>query len=93
MSPEALAAIVVRAELGGALEQRESELAAGRARLLGDVRYRMCPLCHSSMNRVAFGRASGVIVDVCKLHGTWFDAGELTRAIAFAASNPPPKSP
>ena len=93
VSPEALAAIVVRAELGGALGEREGEIAAGRARMLGDVRYRMCPLCHSSMNRVAFGRASGVIVDVCKLHGTWFDAGELTRAVAFASSSSPPSKP
>ena len=37
------------------------------------------------MNRVNFGKVSGVIVDVCKLHGTWFDAGELTRVVAFAA--------
>jgi Zn-finger nucleic acid-binding protein len=37
------------------------------------------------MNRVNFGKRSGVIVDVCKGHGTWFDAGELTRAIEFVA--------
>jgi Zn-finger nucleic acid-binding protein len=37
------------------------------------------------MNRMNFGRVSGVIVDVCKPHGTWFDGGELTRVIAFAA--------
>jgi Zn-finger nucleic acid-binding protein len=38
------------------------------------------------MNRVNFGRVSGVIVDVCKMHGTWFDAGELTAVFAFAAN-------
>lgn len=36
------------------------------------------------MNRVNFGKVSGVIVDMCKAHGTWFDPGELTRVIAFA---------
>ena len=38
------------------------------------------------MNRVNFGKVSGVIVDVCKAHGTWFDPGELTRVVAFAAA-------
>jgi hypothetical protein len=27
-----------------------------------------------------------VILDVCKAHGTWFDAGELTRVVAFAGA-------
>lgn len=38
------------------------------------------------MNRLNFGKVSGVIVDVCKPHGTWFDAGELTRVVAFASA-------
>jgi len=38
------------------------------------------------MNRVNFGRKSGVVVDVCKVHGTWFDAGELTQAVEWVAS-------
>jgi Zn-finger nucleic acid-binding protein len=50
------------------------------------VRYVKCPLCRGIMNRVNFGKRSGVIVDVCKGHGTWFDAGELTRAIEFVAA-------
>jgi Zn-finger nucleic acid-binding protein len=37
------------------------------------------------MNRVNFGKRSGVIVDVCKEHGVWFDRGELTQAIEFVA--------
>jgi Zn-finger nucleic acid-binding protein len=49
------------------------------------VRYLKCPLCRTSMNRVNFGKRSGVIVDVCKQHGTWFDSGELTSAIEFVA--------
>ena len=50
------------------------------------IRYVKCPLCHQAMNRANFGRKSGVIVDVCKSHGTWFDAGELTSAIEFVAN-------
>src|ERR1019366_9286012 len=49
------------------------------------VRYVKCPLCHVIMNRVNFGKRSGVIVDVCKEHGVWFDRGEITQAIEFVA--------
>ncbi len=35
------------------------------------------------MNRVNFAHCSGVIVDVCKEHGTWFDADELRRIVEF----------
>jgi Zn-finger nucleic acid-binding protein len=47
------------------------------------VRYIACPTCGKSMNRKAFGRISGVVVDVCKSHGVWFDAGELGEVIRF----------
>jgi Zn-finger nucleic acid-binding protein len=48
--------------------------------------YIPCPECHALMNRKNFGGSSGVIVDVCKKHGTWFDLGELPRVLAFVAS-------
>jgi Zn-finger nucleic acid-binding protein len=35
------------------------------------------------MNRVNFGKRSGVIVDACAQHGTWFDADELRRVVEF----------
>jgi Zn-finger nucleic acid-binding protein len=35
------------------------------------------------MNRINFARCSGVIVDVCKGHGTWFDREELSRIVEF----------
>ncbi len=47
------------------------------------VRYVPCPNCAKLMNRVNFSRSSGVIVDVCKSHGIWFDRGELQRVIEF----------
>ena len=47
------------------------------------VRYIRCPVCRKTMNRQAFGRVSGVIVDVCKADGMWFDAGELAEVIRF----------
>ena len=61
---------------------------ARRQRLpeLARVRYVPCPVCNALMNRKNFGTTSGVIVDVCKKHGLWLDAGELPRILAFARS-------
>jgi Zn-finger nucleic acid-binding protein len=47
------------------------------------VVYIPCPKCNVRMNRTVFGSSSGVIVDVCRQHGTWFDARELTASLAF----------
>jgi len=50
---------------------------------IDNIRYLPCPVCKKLMNRVNFGRISGVIVDVCKGHGTWFDPGELQHIVEF----------
>ncbi|MEJ7623248.1 MAG: zf-TFIIB domain-containing protein [Pyrinomonadaceae bacterium] len=47
------------------------------------VSYVPCPTCGQLMNRSNFARASGVIVDICKQHGVWFDADELPTIIEF----------
>src|SRR5204863_2759893 len=47
------------------------------------VSYVPCPECGQLMNRINFARCSGVIVDVCKGHGTWFDRDELSRIVEF----------
>jgi Zn-finger nucleic acid-binding protein len=47
------------------------------------IRYIPCPVCHQLMNRVNFALCSHINVDVCKLHGTWFDKDELRRAVEF----------
>lgn len=44
------------------------------------VVYIRCPGCAEVMNRVQFGRQSGIVVDVCRQHGTYFDPQELERA-------------
>ena len=56
-----------------------------RARTDADrtVRYLKCPVCERLMNRTNFARMSGVIVDVCKDDGVWFDAGEVNAVIDF----------
>jgi len=45
--------------------------------------YRPCPVCGKIMNRVNFGRSSGVIIDTCSKHGVWFDCNELDSLIAW----------
>jgi Zn-finger nucleic acid-binding protein len=52
---------------------------------LGQVQYRPCPTCRQRMNRVNYARQSGVVLDVCKAHGLWFDQDELRRLLAFIA--------
>jgi Zn-finger nucleic acid-binding protein len=47
------------------------------------VNYAPCPKCSQLMNRINFARCSGVIVDVCKGHGTWFDRDELSHIVEF----------
>jgi Zn-finger nucleic acid-binding protein len=45
--------------------------------------YRPCPVCGELMNRRNYGHDSGVIVDLCRDHGIWFDADELARILAW----------
>jgi Zn-finger nucleic acid-binding protein len=47
------------------------------------VRYAPCPSCGEMMNRVNFARISGVVLDTCRRHGTWFDRDELRRIVEF----------
>jgi Zn-finger nucleic acid-binding protein len=47
------------------------------------VRYVPCPDCTKLMNRINFAKRSGVILDSCAAHGTWFDADELRRVVEF----------
>lgn len=48
--------------------------------------YIPCPDCGDLMNRVNYGSLSGVIVDSCRRHGLWLDAGELQRLLHWAKS-------
>jgi Zn-finger nucleic acid-binding protein len=50
---------------------------------LGPVVYIRCPDCGELMNRKNFAQRSGVVLDICRPHGIWFDADELGKVIAF----------
>jgi Zn-finger nucleic acid-binding protein len=56
------------------------------AQLEEHIHYLQCPVCGDMMNRVNFSNFSGVIVDVCRTHGTWFDRDELRRIVEFIRS-------
>ena len=46
-------------------------------------RYLPCPQCRQLMHRVNFASQSGVIIDLCKDHGVWFEREELRKIVEF----------
>ena len=54
-----------------------------RVKAAAPVQYRKCVACGTIMNRLNFSRLSGTIVDVCRGHGTFLDAGELHAVVRF----------
>jgi Zn-finger nucleic acid-binding protein len=71
------------AEQQAVLPEVAEPAAAPASAVLPAIRYVRCPECRSLMNRVNFAEYSGVVVDVCREHGTWFDAQELQRIVQF----------
>lgn len=55
----------------------------GGAKAPRNDRYWPCPDCGQLMNRQNFARISGVVLDVCRGHGVWFNHGELTQIVEF----------
>ena len=68
------------AVLGGATPD---PLATPLLTTLDEIRYRPCPVCRTLMNRINFSERSGVIIDICRGHGSWFDRDELRRIVEF----------
>lgn len=50
------------------------------------ILYLRCPECAEIMQRMNFAGSSGVIIDICRDHGSWFDNKELQRIIDFIRS-------
>ena len=69
------------AVLGNAMPVRPPKSLSGDA--FPKAVYVPCPQCAQLMNRINFARCSGVIVDVCRGHGTWFDRDELRGIVEF----------
>ena len=51
------------------------------------IQYLDCPVCIGQMHRHNYKGKSGVIVDTCPKHGTWFDGGELGKLLQWAENN------
>ncbi len=46
---------------------------------VGPLRYINCPVCSQLMNRKVWGSYSGVFVDRCQAHGTWYGKEETEK--------------
>lgn len=55
--------------------------------------YRPCVECKKLMSRRLYAPGSGVIIDVCRDDGLWFDATELHQLLKWIASGGTPKDP
>jgi len=73
-----------KAHPGGVDTPRLLELLSCPERPWEKVVYRNCPVCAQQMARRNFGKRSGVVVDICRSHGTWLDAGELNQLIKWS---------
>jgi Zn-finger nucleic acid-binding protein len=48
------------------------------------VSYIKCPVCEDLMNRINYGKKSGVVVNKCSHHGIWLDSGCLNHLVGWA---------
>jgi Zn-finger nucleic acid-binding protein len=53
------------------------------------VTYIKCPVCQQCMNRVNYGRKSGVIINKCTTHGVWLDSGVLHHIVNWIKAGGP----
>ena len=86
LTTETFTALCTDHEAQGAIMSTFTAASATSGVRLGAVRYRRCAACQQMMNRVNFGRVSGIVIDLCKGHGVWFDAGELQGVLAFVSN-------
>jgi Zn-finger nucleic acid-binding protein len=49
----------------------------------GQRMYVKCPTCSTLMNRKLFATGAGVVIDVCRADGAFFDVGELPAVVEF----------
>jgi len=84
LTPDTFAAVCRDREAVGALAAAVGGTAPSLAPdFTAKIRYVRCPICTKMLNRVNFGHRSGVIVDVCKKHGVWFERDELRQILSF----------
>jgi len=57
-----------------------------RTQTVEPIRYLACVRCRERMARKQVAPRAGIIVDVCRDHGVWFDGGELEHFAEFVKS-------
>ena len=85
LAPATIGEMATQAETRAHLKLFDPPAAAATAggRTSPEILYRKCPLCGKMMNRSSYAVGAGVVVDLCKSHGTYFDTGELTHVFTF----------
>jgi Zn-finger nucleic acid-binding protein len=83
--PEVFTALCIDQREQGAVAAIIGPPSGTRMRPPTKVRYLRCPICEKTLNRVNFGRTSGIVIDVCKSHGVWFERDELREILGFIA--------
>lgn len=76
------AAQAARPSSGAAVQRKTMPVGLATSKVV----YRHCPQCKQAMLRKNFGSISGIVVDVCGHHGTFFDYGELPGVVDFVRS-------
>jgi Zn-finger nucleic acid-binding protein len=66
--------------------QIEPQASAGTGGQKPRRAYIPCPQCGKLMNQKNFSGCSGVVLDWCRDHGSWFDRLELQQIVAFIQS-------
>ena len=59
------------------------EAKSGEVRIKRKRAYIPCPECGKLMNHKNFSHCSGVVLDWCRDHGSWFDKRELHEIVTF----------
>ncbi|MGH0036194.1 MAG: zf-TFIIB domain-containing protein [Myxococcota bacterium] len=77
---------------GGGVGQASRPRVEGANPAAQSVQYRRCPDCNQFMQRSNFRKTSGVIIDRCRLHGTWLDADELERIAGYLLTGGRPRA-
>lgn len=72
-----------RERQSAALGRASANFRPGGQRFETSVRYVPCPVCSHLMHRMNFAKCSGIVVDACRTHGTWFDRDELQHIVEF----------
>lgn len=83
LDPETFSHLCLHREERGAIAAMVGPREAAVAPSRSGVRYVPCAVCQKTMNRENFGKRSGVIIDICKGHGVWFEHGELQAVMSF----------